>query len=171
MAKKSLSKNLPARAAAPIRTARRLSESLRREDREAPLPGRALDRAGAHPPGGDRRRRLLFLFPAESAVAESTTTAQAGKHGERVTSCASFPRRRQGDIGVYLWGSATSRAENGDGQNPRRRPVDEGAFRGGADGQGGRSSGAARCRPYEAQLAQYKAQQEHDEALLGKCED
>jgi len=113
----------------------------------------------------------VYYFYYLPTTQPAETTAQTEKHGHggasdkiRIVPATATPwryRRLPGRAGL---GCAV---EDGDGQDPRRWPVDEGAFHGGPDGQGGRSPGAQLdARPFEAQLAQQKAQKEHDQAVL-----
>jgi len=109
-----------------------------------------------------------FYFPPKAQSAESTTTAQAGKHGGASDKLRVVPATAtRGDIGVYLWGlgnvtplKTVTVKTRVDGQLMKV------LFAEGQMVKAGDLLVQLDARPYEAQLAQYKAQQEHDEALL-----
>jgi multidrug efflux system membrane fusion protein len=109
-----------------------------------------------------------FYFLPKAQTADSTATAKAGKQGNGSDKIRIVPATAaKGDIGVYLIGlgsvipmKTVTVKTRVDGQLMKvlfteGQMVKEGDLLVQLD-----------ARPYEAQLAQYKAQKEHDEALL-----
>jgi multidrug efflux system membrane fusion protein len=113
----------------------------------------------------------FFLPQAKPADASgSTASAGGGKHGRHGASDAVrvvVAKAVQGDLGVYLTGLGTVTPLNTDTVKSRvNGQLMKVLFTEGQIVNEGDLLVQIDSRPYEAQLAQYVAQKEHDEALL-----